>query len=124
MSPPRKSIVCNRSHAEVIFRVRQYFGKEKHCQRRSELDKVIQRTFEATGFCKNIVSEISSKTVVTTWKFQDAHSVKRNRSMNVSEKYESVVRQVIRDSFLEKSKVPTLDNILTKIKSLNVSDTV
>ena len=45
--------------------------------------------------------------------------------MSVSEKYESVVvRRVIRDLFLEKKKVPTLDNILTKLKSLNVSDVV
>ena len=88
------------------------------------MDKLIQRTVEATGFCKNIVSKISSETVVTNWKFQDADNVKRNRSMGVSEKYESVVRQVIRDLFLEKKKVPSLDNILTKLRSLNVSDVV
>ena len=44
--------------------------------------------------------------------------------MNVPGKYESVVRQVIRDLFLEKKKVPTLDNILAKLKSLNASDVV
>ena len=44
--------------------------------------------------------------------------------MNLSEKYESVVHQVIRDLSLEKSKVSTPDNILTKLKSLNVSDAV
>ena len=32
--------------------------------------------------------------------------------------------QIIRDLFLEKKKVPTLDNILTKLKSINVSDVV
>ena len=44
--------------------------------------------------------------------------------MNFLEKYENVVRQVSRDLFLEKSKVPTLDNILTKLKGLNVSEVV
>ena len=79
MSPSRENIVRNRSQAEVILRVRQYFEKEKLCKRRSDLGKVIQRTVEATGFWKNIVSKISSETVVANWKFQDADSVRRNR---------------------------------------------
>ena len=82
---------------------------KKPCQRTSELDEVIQRTLEATGFCKNIVSKINSETFVTNWKFQDAQSVRRNRSMNISEKYESVLRQVIRNLFLEKKEVTTLE---------------
>ena len=124
MSPRRKSVVCNRSHAEVIFRVRRYFENEELCQRRSDLHKVIQRTVEATGFCKKTVSKINSELVVTNWKFQGAQCVQRNRSMNVGKKYESVVRQVIRNLFLEKKEVPTLDSVLTKLKGLNLSDVV
>ena len=120
----RKSIYCNRSRAEVMSRVLQYFGKEKLCQNRSELGKGIQRTVKARGFQEKVVSNISSEIVATIWKFQDADSVRRNRSMNVPKKYDSVDRQVVRDLLLEKKKVRTLDNILTKIKSLNVSDPV
>ena len=82
-----------------------------------ELSK--QRDFARTFFPREVQKKIG-----TNWKFQDADSVRRNRSLNVPEKYESVVLQVIRDLFLEKKKVPTLDNILTKLKSLNVSDVV
>ena len=88
------------------------------------MDKVIQRTVEATGFCKNVASKIRLEKVVTNWNFKDADSVRRNRSTNVPENYESAVCQVIRDLFLEKKKVPTLDNILTKLNSLNASDVV
>ena len=76
------------------------------------------------GLCKKVVSKTSSETAVTNWKFQDVDSVRRNRSMNVPEKCESVVHQVIRDLFLEEKKVPTLGNILTKLKRLNSSEAV
>ena len=88
------------------------------------MDKVIQITVDATGFYKSIGSKISSETVVTNWKFQDAENVKRNRSMGVSEKCESIVRQNNCDLSLETKKVTSLDNTLTKLKSLNVSDVV
>ena len=122
--PPRKSTVCYRSHVEVILRVRQYFENEKLCKRRSDSDNVIRRTVEAMGLRKKVVSKTISEKVVTNWKFQDADSVRRNRSVNVPEKCESVLRQVIRDLFLEEKKVPTLDNILTKLKRLNSSEAV
>ena len=50
--------------------------------------------------------------------------MRRSRGMNVPERYECIVHQVIRDLFLEKKQAPTLDNILLKLKSLTVLDVI
>lgn len=118
----QKKRVVSKSEAQIILQVRQYFESEKLDPSKVNVNQVLARTAEATGVHRNFLTRISNQEDVDNWPHQDGAKLKYNTQMNVPEKFEALVRSVIRDLFLEKKKVPTLDLILEKLQELKVQD--
>lgn len=111
-----------RNQAEIIFRVRRYFEKERQEGKRSNLNQVVVRTCEATGFSKKVVSKIKTEDDVENWKFEDGQKLIYGPSSVVPDNYQSLLRYAVREVILEKIKYPTIDSILQKLRSIHVSD--
>ena len=96
--------------AEIIFKVRQLFEKERQEQQRINVNKVVERTSAATGASRNIIARIRNKDDVRNWKDDDGEALSIKRLGEVPKNYCSVIRQVVWDLFLEKKiEVPTID---------------
>ena len=112
----------DKSHAEIIWRVREFFEEEKRLRKRIDVDKVIERTIAATGASKWTVIKLKSPEDVEMWDHQPAETVQVLKNSAVPEPLICVVRKVIRDMFLEKKQQPTLDTIFANILNLKVKD--
>ena len=119
---PSRRRVATKSHVELILRVKQYFEMERSKARRINLNHVLQRTMEATGFGRTICSKIKTEQDVIDWPHEDGMKVKCTRESSVPNSYISIVRQVVRDILLEKVMLPTIDEVYSRISALKVSD--
>ena len=116
---PRK---YDKSHVEIILLIRQFFEKERDTQKRIALNKVVERTAEATGASRNIISRIKTEEDVSNWKYDPGQPLSIRRTRGVPENYRSVIRQVVRDLFLEKTRVPTVDIVFERVSKLTVQN--
>ena len=112
----------DKSHAEIILRVRQFFEREKESGKRMHVQKVVERTCAATGVCHNLVTKIRSQEDVDSWRIAPGEIISVNQSCRVTESYAVLVRQAVRDIFLSKKNVPTLDYIFQQMTSLTFAD--
>ncbi len=112
----------DRSHAEIIYRVRQYFEREKAAGKSFNLNQVQTRTAEATGGRRNVISRIKTEADVLNWKYQGGDQVTFNRDDILPPTFSIIVGQTIRDLFSEKKELPTLNNILNRITMIRVAD--
>ena len=116
---PRK---YDRFHAEIILKVRQSFEKERQEQQRIHVKKVVERTAAATGASRNIITRMRYEEDVRKWKYDAEEALLIKRLGEVPKNYCSVIRQIVRDVFLEKIQVPTIDTVFEKISQLKVED--
>ena len=112
----------DKSHVEIILRVRQYFEHEKTSNKHHKVSQVLERTAAATGASVSTVSLIRTEEDVENWPHQVGVPLKYKRGSVVPHSYCSVVRQVVRDIFLEKTQVPTLDSVFERIRLLKDRD--
>lgn len=121
-SPGRRVRKLNKSQVAMILQVRNYFELEKEHQKSFNLNKVLVRTAEATGFSRAAVAKIKTQRDVDEWKFDDGDTITWTRDSVVPEKYSSLVRFAVRELILEKSKALTIDSVLEKLKSIQIAD--
>lgn len=122
MEKEPKKRVYNKSHAEIILRVRTYFEEEKKNPEKINVDQVVQRTADATGVHRDTVSKVKNKESVENWKFKEGAKLIYNTGMKVPDNYEALVRTIVRDLFLKKERVPTIDIIFEKLKERTPED--
>ena len=108
----------DKSHAEIILRVRQFFEREREGGKRIHVQKVVERTCAATGVSHNLVTRIRSQEDIDSWSMAPGESVSVIQPNRVPDSYAVLVRQTVRNIFLEKEKVPTLDSIFQRLTSL------
>lgn len=70
---------------------------------------MIDRTSEATGFCKHVINNIKAQEDVENWKYEDGNTIRSDRDYQVPEKYAGLIRHVVREIILEKVQLPTID---------------
>ena len=97
---------------EIVLRVRKFFKKEKQEHRRINLNNVIERTAVAIGVKKNIVYRVRTMEDVKDWKKKSGDHVHVRHEPQILINFSSVMRHVIREVYLERTSVPTLDSIL------------
>lgn len=118
----RRARTVTRSIAEVIFRVRKYFEREKRLKHALNLNQILERTVEATGFSRGVVKKIKSQDDVDSWKYLDSDVTSYKSTKQVLDKYESLVRYAVRKLILEKIKFPTISLVQEKLQTLNVAN--
>jgi len=116
--------VYDKSHAEIILRVRQYFENEKKHPENINVDQVVARTAAATGVHRSFISKIKTQSDVDNWKHLSGSKLDYKCDMKVPKKFEAVVRTVVRDIFLQKERVPTIELIQDKMESLKIEDVI
>ena len=57
----------DKSHAEIILRVRQFFEREREGGKRNYYQKVVERTCAATRVPHNLVRRIRSQEAIDSW---------------------------------------------------------
>lgn len=117
-----KHRVTNKSHVEILFRVKQFFKKERDEGKRINLNKVLERTVAATGIGRTICSRIQTEDDVTNWPHEDGAKLKYNTESSVPDSYISIVRQVVRDIIVEKETYPTIREVQRRLCELKVED--
>ena len=103
-SPHKKLRKVDRSHAEIILRVRQYFENERSNGVCSNLQRVVDRTAKATGVSTKIVNKIRKAEGIEEWQADPGTELQLKRESKVPEVFSALVRKVIRDLFLAKNK--------------------
>ena len=112
----------DRSHALMIWRVRQFFEQELRSKKRYKLNQVVDRTAAATGVSRTIASKLKSENDVEKAFHEVGEHVAVQQKSQVPDNFRTIVRQTIRDLFLEKKQVPTLDTIFEKLLQIRVED--
>ena len=123
-SVPLKKRKYDKSHGETIWRVRQYFENELRQGKRIKLSHVVERTTAATGVAKNIICRLKSADDLKNWHIQHDARFGGERVYPIPENFDIIVRQTVRDLFLEKKQMPSLKRILTELAGLKVRDIV
>ena len=118
----RKERKYDQSHAAMILRVRRYFEQELRAGQRIKLKKIVNRTASATGVSESIVCKIKTEKDVENWRFKAGENLEIAQKCAVPNNFSIIVRQIIRDTFLAKKKLPTVDHIYEKICDLKVKD--
>ena len=113
-----------KSHAEIIWRVRQYFKKEFCHGKRLELDHVVERTDAAPDVSPTIVSKFKTDKDVIDWQYENEENITLERKGEVPENYSVIIRQAIRDLFLERKQVPSVSRIYDKTSKIKVEDVI
>ncbi len=119
---PQRIRKYDKSYAQIILRVRQYFEHERLKGHRINLRKVVERTAAAAGASHNIVARIKTEDDVENWRFNSGEPLNTLKKSEIPEKYSAIVRYVIRDIYLAKTVVPSVDRILDKISAVKVQD--
>ncbi len=88
---PQRIRKYEKSHAQIILRVRQYFEHERLEGHRINLQKVVERTAAATGASHNIVARIKTEEDVENWRFNSGEPLKTLKKSEVPEKYSALV---------------------------------
>ncbi len=80
---PQQIRKYDKSHAQVILRVRQYFEHERFKGYRINLQKVLERTAAATGASHNIVARIKTEEDVKNCRFNSGEPLKTMKKSEV-----------------------------------------
>ena len=118
----RKERKYDQSHAAMILRVRRYFEEELRTGHRINLKKIVDRTASATRVSASIVCKIKTEKDVENWRFKAGKNLEVARKCAVPNNFSIIARQIIRDTFLAKKKLPTVDHIYEKNSGLKVRD--
>ena len=92
----KKFRAINRSHAEIIIRVREFFEKEKRHGSSLILNRGLDRTAEATGIGRSTVACIKTHEDLVILP-AEGDKVKYDHGMIVPPSYGAAVRKIIRD---------------------------
>ena len=112
----------DKSHAQIILRVREYFEKEKTAGKRIDVQHVVARTAAATGANQNIIVKIRTQEDVNNWEYAAGAALKYNSCRLVPENYKALIRRVLRELYSEKKKVPTIDMIFQRLARTTAAD--
>ena len=113
--PHKRLRVYDKSHAEIILRVRQYSELERDQKKRKNLHRVVERTAEATGASRKVVSLIRTEDDIEGWSYSPGQHVSFERKMVVPPQFCSLVRQVVREIFLQEKCVPAIENVFSRL---------
>lgn len=120
--PYRRVRKVERSQAEVILRVRRFFEEEKSRGKSINLNSLLDRTAEATGFSRAIIAKIKTEEDIENWKYEDGEPIKYRTESQVPDNFIALVRYAVREVILEKSVNLTIDSVLKKLQSLSFGD--
>ena len=95
---------------------------EKGQGKRIRVQKVVERTCAATGVSHNLVTRIRSQEDIDSRTMDPGESVSVIHPNRVTDCYAVLVRQTVRDIFLENEKFPTLDSIFQRLNSLTFEE--
>ena len=82
---PLKKRKYDKSHAEIMWRVRQYSENELRQGKRVKLSHVVERTAAATGLSKNIICRIKSTEDLENRPIQPEAHIRVKRKCSVPE---------------------------------------
>lgn len=120
--PGRRDRKVSRTQAAIILRVRNYFEEEKRVGKAINVNKLLERTAEATGFSRSVVGQIETYEDVENWKYDEGDVILFKREQIVPENFASLVRYAIREVVLEKKRNLTIDDVLEKLKSITAEE--
>ena len=100
--PGKRKKKLDKSHAEIILRVRHYFEKERDQKLCPEVAQVHKRASNETGVNEVTLRKIRIEAGVENWEYNPGEKVNVERQNEVPEQFCVLVRQVIRDMFLDK----------------------
>ena len=83
-------------------------------------EKIVECTAYATWVSTSIVCKIKTKKDAENWKFKSGESIQVTQKSEVPENFCIIIWQIIRDGFLSKKKIPTVDRAHEKIFELKV----
>ena len=86
--------------------------------KKHKLTHVLDRTAAATGISRAPISRIKTEEDVQNWPFQRGSQVQFSQYIQVPESFAIIVLKVIRDLFIEKNVVPSVNRIYERISSL------
>lgn len=94
---------------KIVKSVRRYFEKEKESGEVRDINQVVKRTAEATGFCERTVHRYTKEN------FSPVREPKsRSTKIDFSDEEKSHVRSTI-FGFYSQKEFPTIDRILAKL---------
>ena len=102
----------------------KYFENEIRQGKRIRLSHVVERTAAATGVSNNIICRLKSTEDLENWPIQPDARIGVERECSIPEIFDILVRQTIRDLYLEKKQMPSVKHIFTKLAGLKVCDIV
>ena len=100
---PRLRIITKNT-AQTQFNMRRYFTQERKFDRRKNLKNPVLRAIEATGVSRKIICLLKSQLDVDKWENEEDHTEHRQRQMDLPLEWWGIVRGIIRDMFLYKTK--------------------
>ena len=102
------------------MRVRQYFEQELRKGKRRNLHNILERTAATTGVSRATVSRIRTEDDLHNWHIESGSHFQVSQESDLPKSFETILRIVVRNLFLEKSIVPSVNRIYERITSLDV----
>ena len=118
----KKMRAYDQSHIEIVLRVLQFFEQERIQHRRINLNNFPERSTAATRVNRSIISKIHIIEDVLKWKNKPDLPVATRKEPLIPKKFSIIVRQVVREIYLEHKQLPTLDLILEGLKQKKVNE--
>ena len=85
--PGKRIRKLDKSHAEIILRVRQYFEKERDKKLCPEVAQVLNRTSNATGVNEVTLRKRRTEADVENWAYNPGEKVNVERQNEVPEQF-------------------------------------
>lgn len=117
-----KPRALNKSHIEIVFKVKEFFKHKKLHDQYLYVGDVAKTTAAATGVSRATVFKIGGQEDVDNWALEHGSKLRYNSKMVVPDNFAAVIRKIVRDIFLEKERVPTIDSVFERIKQYTVQD--
>jgi hypothetical protein len=89
----------------------EYLALEKQKGRAMNLQKVVYRTAAACQVSRKTVIKVRKCDDMEKWGVEIDHADKRARVSDVPEEFVSIVRRMMRDFFMTKKVMPTIDRL-------------
>ena len=112
----------NQSQAGIVLRVRRFFEQEKKQGKAVNLNSLLDRIAEATGFVRTIVAKIKTEQDVDDYKYDDGHDITFEGKSFAPDKYSSLLRHAARELILDETKSITVDATFEKLSSIAYAD--
>lgn len=84
-------VIDDKSLAEIIWGVPQYFENEFRHEKRLKLYHVVERIFAATGVSLTIACELKTAKDVSDWQYENDEKIIVEHTVEVQENYSIIV---------------------------------